>query len=328
MPDFSAFIPETNRDISSGYVETLIQARREELFTGLMRLHYSSGESLVFFFLEGNQQKLYRCTEDTVDVIPKQLWSDSINRSSLSAGFLRLPLEGIRLLRVAYEAPVVRVEKSIMAPERFIEMARKWASEPKPSIVHVQGDAVNKLYLIAGNSTPVVEELFFGGAGGARFSIIDASFTQTLPSVEYSVTRYIGNPDNETWQQYELRIAFTPLFRMLLGRFGELAGRALMGRLCERLSIWAAENDWNVAITSNGIVDRQYFETLENSVKFYADLIRCFQAEASPALGPRLVDGISRDVLVKLSPHHRELIIRHIYSQSGVGSAMSAMSAV
>ena len=40
MPDLSAFIPETHRDISSGYVETLIQARREELFTGLMRLSY------------------------------------------------------------------------------------------------------------------------------------------------------------------------------------------------------------------------------------------------------------------------------------------------
>jgi len=324
MPDFSAFIPETHRDISSGYVETLIQARREELFTGLMRLSYSSGENLVFAFLEGVQQKLYRCLESTVDVIPRQLWFDTFNRSSTSAGFLQLPVEAMRFTRVAYEAPVVRAEKSTLTPERLIDVSRKWSVEPEPCIIHVQSEAVNKFCLIAGHSTPIVEELSFGG-GSARFSVNDASFSQTLPRTDYLVTRYVGNSEHEAWRQYELRLAFNPLFRMLLNRFSELAGRALTGRLCERLSIWAARSGWNVAITSNGIVNRQYFETFEHAVGFYVDLIRCFQTEAGPALGARMVDGISHDVLIKLDPYRRELLTRYIFSQSGVGHVIGVM---
>jgi hypothetical protein len=74
-----------------------------------------------------------------------------------------------------------------------------------------------------------------------------------------------------------------------------------------------------VAITSNGIVNHHYFETFESAVRFYVDLIRCFQSEAGPALGPRMIDGISRDVLIKLDPYRRDLIARYIYSPSGVG---------
>ncbi|MBN2117136.1 MAG: hypothetical protein JW730_11225 [Anaerolineales bacterium] len=323
MPDLSAFIPEIHRDISSGYVETLIQARREELFTGLMRLHCPSGENLVFTFLEGVQQKLYRCLENTVDVIPRQLWFDTFNRSSMSAGFLPLPVEAMRFTRVAYEASVVRVETSTLAPGELIDSARKWAAGPEPGLVHMQNAAVNKFCLIAGHATPVIEELSFG-AGGVRFAINDASFSQTLPRADYHVTRYVGNCEDEAWRQYELRLTFTALFRMLMSRFNELAGRALTGRLCERLSIWAAEHGWNVAITSNGIVNRQYFESLESAVGFYVDLIRCFQSEAMPALGARMVDGISHDVLIRLDPYRRELLNRHIFSQPGVGHVTGA----
>src|SRR5512143_1166574 len=175
MPDFSAFIPETHRDISSGYVETLIQARREELFTGLMRLSYASGENLVFAFLEGVQQKLYRCHDNTINVIPRQLWFDTLNQPNTSAGILSLPVEAMRFARVAYEASVVRVEKSTLTPEALIDNSRKWSAGPEPSVIHVQSDAINKFCLIAGHSAPIIEELSF--AGGVRFSITDASFS-------------------------------------------------------------------------------------------------------------------------------------------------------
>jgi hypothetical protein len=319
MPDFSAFITETHRGVSSGYVETLIQARREELFTGLVRLSYPSGENLVFTFLEGVQQKLYRCLENTVDVIPRQIWFEALNHSNASAGFLRLPVEGVRCARVICEAPVVRVESSTLTPEGLVEAARKWSVEQEPSLVHIQSEALNKYCLIAGHSVPIIEELSFG-ARDARFSLGDSSFSQTMPKINYLVTRYVSNREHEAWCEYELRLAFSPFLRMLLNRFSELAGRALTGRLCERLSVWAGEGGWNVAVSGNGIVNRQYFETLEGAVGFYVELIRCFQAETSPALGARMTDGIARDVLIKLDPYRRELLTRHIYSQSGVGA--------
>jgi hypothetical protein len=317
MLDFSAFIPETHWDISSGYVETLIQARREELFTGLMRLSSSPGENLVFTFLDGVQQRLYRFLEHGVDVVPRQGWFGEFDRPNLSAGFLKLPVEAVRFTRITCEAPVVRVEKSTFSPETLIDVARKWSTGHEPAVVRIQNDVINKYCLIAGHSTPVVEELSFG-AGGARFSITDATFSQTLPKANYLVTRYVSDHEHEVWREYELRLAFGPLIRMLLTRFGELAGRALTERLCERLAAWIRAGGWNLSINSNGIVNHQYFETLKDAVSFYSDLVRYFQSEASPALGPHMMDGISRDVLIKLDPHRRELLTRYIYSRAGV----------
>lgn len=325
MPNFSAFIPETHQDISPGYAEMLIQARREELFTGLMRLSYPSGANLMFTFLDGVQQKLYRCIEQTVDVVPRQMWFGELDHLSISAGFLRLPVDGMRLARVVCEAPVVRVEELTLPPEGLIDAARKWSVEQDPSIVHVQSDVVNKYYLIAGHSTPVVEELAFV-TDGARFSIADSTFSQTLPMANYLVTRYISDSEHEVWREYELRLAFGPLIRMLLNRFGELAGHALTERLCERLSIWVRESGWNIIVTGNGIVNRQYFDTLESALGFYVDFIRHFQSEASPALGPRMMDGIVRDVLIKLDPYRRELLTRHIYSLTGVSGIPNMVS--
>jgi len=110
------------------------------------------------------------------------------------------------------------------------------------------------------------------------------------------------------------------LARMLLNRFSELAGRVLTERLCEQLSLWARDGGWNITVTTNGAVNRQYFDSLESARGAYADLLRRFRQEASLAIGSRMVDDLSRDILIKLDPDRRELLAQHIYSQPGVGS--------
>jgi hypothetical protein len=106
---------------------------------------------------------------------------------------------------------------------------------------------------------------------------------------------------------------------MLLNRFGELVGRALTERLCQQLSIWAREGGWNITITSNGAVNRHYFDSLETAIGAYTDLLRRFRQEASAAIGTRMVDGISREILMKFDLYRRELLTQYIYSQYGVG---------
>ena len=319
MPDFSAFVPETHRNISSGYVETLIQARREELFTGLIRLHYPSRENLVFTFLEGIQQKLYRCMDSTVDALPRHTWFHAVDQSNSSVGFLALPVEAMHFTRIAYEAPVNRVESSLFTRDQLADAAGKWFLEGDPSIVQLHTADLNKYYLIAGHTAPIIEELSFSD-GQARFSIGNASFPQNLPKVDYHVLRYVSNGGHEVWREYDLRLAFNPLLRMLLNRFSELAGRALTERLCEQLSLWARTEGWNIAITSNGAVNRHYFDSLESAVAVYIDLLRRFRDEASQAIGARMVDGIAREILFRLDPYRRELLTQHIYSQDGVSS--------
>ena len=256
MLDFSHFIPELHQNVSPGFIETLIQTQREELFTGLMRLSHSSDENLVFTFLEGTQQKLYHCSNTTIEMIPKQTWQDALNHQSTSVGFLRLPTEAMRFVRIVYEAPIRQVEESTFSREELADAAGTWTVDQNPAIVHVQGGNVNAYYLFAGHAIPVIEELSFI-TGKALFSISDTSFPQTLPKNDYQATRYTSTSEHDLWREHELRLAFHPFLRMLMNRFNELAGRVLTERLCEHLSTWANEGGWDITVTSNGAVNRQ-----------------------------------------------------------------------
>jgi hypothetical protein len=320
MPDFSHVIPASHQNISPGFLEMLIRTQREELFTGLMRLSYGSGENLIFSFLEGIQQQLYRCREAAVEVIPRQTWPAELGCDCSLVGFLRLPVKAMRIMRIVHEAPVRQVEESTFTVDKLVDAAEKWAAAREPGIVHVQSEKLNRYYLVAGDSTPVIEELSVLD-GDVRVSLNDASFPKTLPKVDYRVLRYVSVRDHDVWREYELRLAFSPFMRMLLNRFNELAGRVLTERLCEQVSLWAREGGWNVSLSGNGLVNRQYFENLESAKRLYSDVLRRFQEEASLAIGSRMIDGISQEILLKLDSYRRELLARNIYSLPGLSSA-------
>lgn len=320
MPDFSDFITLAHQDISAGFVETLIQSRREELFTGLARLQHRAGENFVFSFIEGVQHNLYRCHENLVDVLPRHIWSDALNHQGASIGFLRLSIEGLRFARLVYAAPVLREEKATYSPEELTEAATQWSNDLDASVVHVRSETVNKYYLIAGRSNPVNEELSFGKAE-AQYSIADSSFPRMLPKTDYQAVRYVSNHEHEAWREYELRLAFSPLMRMMLNRFGDLGGRALTDRLCDRLTLWAHQGGYHITLTTNGVINKHYFDSLESAAGSYADLVRQFRQEAIPAIGSRMADSIANDTLNKFDPYRRELLARHVYGRPSLGSA-------
>lgn len=318
MPDFSVFIPESHRNISPGYVETLIQARREELFSGLMRLRYPSGETLVLSFLEGNQQRLYRCRDGTVEIIPRALWFDSLSYWHASAGYLHLSVEAMRFARLVYEAPVVREDTSSLNGEECVRALEAWNAAPDAAIVHLQTENLNRYYLTPGRGSPVIEELAFAEKG-AKLSAGDSTLPRRLPGGSYRIARYVSNGEHELWREYELRHVFQPLTAMLFQRFSELAGRGLTERLCGQLSVWARESGWDISVTAYGAVNRHYFESLENAIAVYVDMLRRFRDEASLAIGARLVDGILQDGLASLDPYRRDLFSRYVYDPYGPG---------
>jgi hypothetical protein len=311
MPDFSSTIPDVHMKVSSGFVESVLQTKREALYTGLVRVHYPSGENLVFTLINGVQEKLYRSNEQYMDVIPRPSWSSYTNRPDAAIGFLDLPVEALRLMRVVHEAPIIKSEQKNFTVKDLSNNAEKWVADSYPSIIHIQRESVNMLYLIAGYSAPIIEQLTFAGDQGL-FSINDASFANFLPPAEYDVTRYISDNQYDVWQEYELRFAFNPLMRMLIIRFSELAGRVLTERLCEQLSIWVKDGGWKVDITTNGLANHHYFESLDDEKHAYVEILRSFNGLASPAIGSRMTDTFTHESLLKLNPYHRTLLQRHI----------------
>src|SRR5260221_4878906 len=145
MLDFSAVIPETQQNLSFGYVEVLIQEHRQELFSGLMRISYPSGENFVFMFLDGVQQKLYRCFNANIEIVDRQLWSQVLNRAGASVGFLPLGVDGLRLIRVICETPI-QEEQANLSSNELVDRVRLWANNPEPGFIYMRSENIHRIH--------------------------------------------------------------------------------------------------------------------------------------------------------------------------------------
>ena len=155
MPDFSALIPETHQNISFGFMEVLIQDHRQELFSGLMRISYPSGENFVFIFLDGVQQRLYRCFEATTEIINRQVWSQVLNRPGASVGFLPLGVDGLRLIRVLCETSLQSEELGKVTAGELVEYIRVWADKPEPGFIYVGSANTHRIRVLIGKPNPI-----------------------------------------------------------------------------------------------------------------------------------------------------------------------------
>jgi hypothetical protein len=319
MSDFTAFIPVTHHNISFGLMEVLIQERRQELFSGLMRISYPSGEKFVFMFLDGVQQRLYRCSDLTTEIISRQSWSQVLNHPGASVGFLPMGVDGLRVVRVLHETPVQIEEHIKLSARELVERIEVWAENSQPGFVVVGSAASDRICILIGSPNPIIEELSVI-AGQARFSIGDLSFQQTLPDATYNASHYLSNLEHDIWREYILRLAFHPLIQILLTRFGELAGRVLAERLGGQLTDWVTGSGWNMSINSNGVVNREFFDTLDEANEVCAGILTRFQEEAGLAVGPRLVEKMFRETLMKLPPVFRDILDQSMYGLFGPGS--------
>ena len=317
MRDLFLNIPDEYTKVSPGFVDTLIQSRRAELFTGLMRMHYPAGELLVFTFLDGSQQKLYRGLEKSMQAIPRTSWQAAMDLPDACVSFIPLTIESMRLMQVVHDAPIRKAEAQSMAAQQLAHQVQEWSGASEPSILHLHSSVFDRIYLVLGRSNRVIESVSFAN-GASNFSVNDTTFPTLLPEGDLHVTRYVSDSKHASWQEYELRLAFNPFVRLLLNRFGELAGRMLTERLCERISNGLREEGLNIKVTPNGVSNRQYLESLEKTVDVYVGILRSFHDEASPAIGQRMAEGLSHEILRKLEPYHRETVVRHIFDDNRV----------
>ena len=319
MPDFLSIIPESHQNISFGYMEVLIQEHRQELFSGLMRISYPAGENFVFIFLEGVQQSLYHCFESTTEVVNRQTWSQVLNRPDASVGFLPLGVDGLRIFRVTHEAPVQALEQFNLTAPELVERMLTWAESPAPGFVYIQSGDLQRIDVLAGAPNQTIEELI-AAKGQVGFSVSEVGFTQTLPTADYKVFHYLSLGESDIWHEYKLRLAFQPLMRLLVTRFSELAGRALAERLGGQLTDWVTNGGWNLNINGSGVINREFFDSTKEALEVYTGILQRFREEAGLAVGPRLVENMFRETLMKLPSLFRNILNQYLPEQFGFGS--------
>jgi hypothetical protein len=312
MQDFLHHVPDTHTKVSTEVVETLIQSQQGRLFTGAMRLSFPVGETFLLTFLDGTKQNVYRYKDDQTEVVPQQAWSAMLDHPDASVACIKLSEDALRFVRVAHEAPVSRVERRHHSKQELTDLVPQWAADSQPSILRLQSDTADKLYLIARNSAPIIEELSWTGED-EFFSICDASFPAQLLLPEYRTTRYVSDGKHVIWQEYELRFAFSLLMRMMLNRFSELAGRILTERLAEQLSQHVTSGRIQIKITINGVANHQYFNSMADEIRVYIEILRQFRNDSATAIGVRLAENLVNEVLFKLDGPRQDLLKRHIY---------------
>ena len=323
MPDFTTALPDTYFRVPQRTVWSLLDTCRQDQFTGLLRLRYPSGVDLVSTFLDGAQNGLYGCHNQKMEVIPRQSWAYSMDRPDASIACLNLSVEALRLVRITHEAPVSEMEQAHCTAHDLSARVQAWFTGTSPIILLHRMQQVEKVYLIAGCSTPIIEELAIEG-GQARFSIVDATFTGTRANEESEVRWFISDGDHDLWQELRLRYAFSPLTRMVINRFSQLAGRVLTERVCGQLTGWLREAGWQIGLTINGVANRHYFESLQQARTIYLEIVRRFNHEASLAIGLRMAEGLWWDTLLKMDTHRRDLLKKYFYDQNGLDHAMAA----
>jgi hypothetical protein len=320
MPDFTSTLPDTHFRVPQRTLRTLLESYRQEQCTGLMRLRYPSGMDLVSTFLDGTQTGLYGCLNQKMEAIPRQSWTYAMDRPDASIAFLNLTVEAMRLARIAHEAPVLGVEQSQCTTRDLSVRVQDWSAGISPVVLMIRSEQVERVYLIGGASTPIIEELAIE-SGESRFSVTDSVFPGTLANEEYLVMGFVSDGDHELWQEYRLRYAFHPLVRMVINRFSQLAGRTLTERLCEQLSAWLQDQGWKMNTTINGLSNRHYFESIQQARSTYLAIMRRFNDESSQAIGLRMAEGLWWETLLKMDPHRRDLLKKYFYSQDGLDHA-------
>ena len=320
MPDFTSTLPDTHFRVPQRTLRTLLEEYRQEQFTGLIRLRYPSGMDLVSTFLDGTQTGLYGCLNHKMEVIPRQSWTYAMDRPDASIAFLNLSVEAMRLARIAHEAPVLGMEQSHCTRGGLSDRVQDWAAGISPIVLFIRSERVERVYLIAGYSTPIIEDLMIE-AGESRFSVTDFAFPNTLANEEYQMMWFVSDGDHELWQEYRLRYAFNPLVRMVINRFSQLAGRTLTERLCEQLSALLQDQGWRMNSTINGLSNRHYFESIQQARDAYLAIMRRFNDESSQAIGLRMAEGLWWETLLKMDPHRRDLLKKYFYNQDGLDHA-------
>lgn len=320
MPDFTSTLPDTHFRVPQRTLRTLLESYRQEQCTGLMRLRYPSGMDLVSTFLDGTQTGLYGCLNQRMEAIPRQSWTYAMDRPDASIAFLNLTVEAMRLARIAHEAPVLGLEQDQCTTHGLAGRVQDWAMGISPVVLMIRSKQVERVYLIGGTSTPIIEELAIEG-GVSRFSVTDSDFPGALANEDYQVMGFVSDGDHELWQEYRLRYAFHPLVRMVINRFSQLAGRTLTERLCEQQSAWLQEQGWNMNTTINGLSNRHYFESIQQARNAYLAIMRRFNDQSSQAIGLRMAEGLWWETVLKMDPDRRDLLKKYFYNQDGLDHA-------
>ena len=320
MKDLFSSLPVIHQHVSAGYVNALIQMRRQELFTGVMVTKYPAGEMLASLFWEGDHLGLFQCFEETNLSIPSQNWPLELERADADASLLTLTVEGLRVLQMFLELAVGGGEQSLLSSVELPDRLKKWSLLKEGGLVRISSSQFASIISIAGFADPNLECVDIVD-GSAHFSRRNVNNQDAFGSGEYQVVRYTCSNEQDVWRENGLRLAFNPLVQALIARFQELAGRILAERLCDQLSRWCAGGGWKISIGSNGVTDHQFFASLTQAVRAYHGIIRRFQEESSLAIGPRLAENLLREVLEKMETHPRELLVEHLFGRHGLSDS-------
>jgi len=315
MLDIFSSIPIRARDVSSNLIHAQIQIHEKELFTGLF--HINGKEPSAFLFAQGKLFAVYKLSEKRWLNLPPSEWEGEITSSSGDFRAVSASMEGLRLLRLFFEADFSEAKTNPSLPANELNSyVGSWQRGDKAGLALVHQNGVSALMLF-----PAKESVFTEAA------LINETQTQTGPMVINQIKAWGNRPcqtefcvyqeQSEAWREYSLRVSFGAFVQFVLRRYEELAGRFLVTDLGEQVN--EETQSWGLALSLYGsaLSNRQFFETAERAGQTYVTIFDIVGKQMTAVVGEKMATNIYKEAAMQIELNSRMLVQKYILSRIG-----------
>ncbi|MEW6403199.1 MAG: hypothetical protein AB1649_15495 [Chloroflexota bacterium] len=322
MVDLFSSIPVRAEGVTGSFVQTQMQMRARDLFTGLF--HIRGERQLVLLLLHGRLISLYELVGGRWELLPQILWDETIASSGGDLRELGLPDEGLRVYRLLLEADYgeARTMPSIRAYE-LTPYVSNWHRGGRAGLVFLHQPDVSAVMLLPARSPEPTEGV-----------LVSRSQLRTGPAVVTQVrdwgdrlcqvTLCAQSERSEGWKEYNLRISFGGFMQRSLERYEELAGRFLVADLGEQVNMESHSRGWAISLFGHNLSVRQYFETAVGAGRAYATLLNVINQQMNSVVGNRMAESIFSSAVLQQTEDERNLVQSYVISAMLPNSSQSA----
>lgn len=306
MNEFFPFENALSEDASSAQLYDILQSYRFQKMTGLVQASFAPEQRLLLCYARGKVNTAYLDQLEVWRRLEPIEWAALLDENSFQVRTLRLPLEGVRIIKLLVErAGLARTVE--VRTETLKSQLKEWNLRPDIHLVTLRWPQAEAVLVLAGKADEVDLAAF---SRPGEFLTGQPALQAFVAWVEDTCEAGLHQMpvDAPAWQEYLLHRSFIRTMERIFDRYEELAGRNLANLLHRNLSAAALNQGWRIEEGGRELADAEAFKSLSEALQAYRLLASFCLAEIESVVGPRLTGKITRDALAKLDCASREIL--------------------
>lgn len=283
---------------------------RQNLSTGLLQCRLTNNRRLDFICHAGRILTGYEVYEQQATRLQDAALAQTIQESgNLPTQAIDMAPQSLRLYKAYVEA--CTNDKVIQTTTETVnENILQWQGLPQATFFQIHWENADALVFLGGEDKFTRQALLIG-PGKSDTDIYPAIYTWPIPNC--TITLFKFTTSTPGWQEFMIQLAFHRLATRLMARYKDLGGRSLVENLSNEFNRQAQKEKWDINIYSSDLVDRQLFESTEESRKAYQVMLNLVTRHMQAVIGPNLLAEAISQILM-----NSEAFIRQAASENAL----------